>query len=180
MHAHAQGDAHLALAGQREDVLTQSFTQALANQQCLIVGGARQHDGKFFSAHTPDQILGAQGIACENGKLLQHHVALRVAIAVVDGLKVVNIHHQHGHLLPFFFQTCQQFLSTLHQGAPCQHAGQKIVIDRMVELAQRLRAQRVGTGHSQRGQRQQCQPCAVRGRLHQITGGKAEGVAGDE
>ena len=63
-------------------------------------GGDRvQEDGELVAADAGDDVVPAHALADATGDLLQDGVARRVAVGVVDGLEVVEIHEQHRPLL---------------------------------------------------------------------------------
>lgn len=87
----------------------------------LVAGEARQHI--VLSEYRADSMR----------RLLQCQVAAAVTEAVVDPLKVVQVHHQHGQRLAFLARG-QDLGDHLGEGAAVEQIGQRVVMGHRVEL----------------------------------------------
>jgi ribonuclease PH len=72
--------------------------QPLGHLGGLLLGGAGQDEAELLAAVAAQQVALAQAGAHALGHRLDDQVAHRVAVAVVEGLEVVDVAHDAAHL----------------------------------------------------------------------------------
>jgi len=123
-----------------------------------------RHDGhELFAPPAPQHIDVAQGRPCDDGKLAQGRIPCGVAMAVIEGLEVVEIEDQHGETAPVAPGAVHLPFQDVPQGALVGQRGERIGRGQRGKARVRARERRVAGG--ERG---------VRGR------GRAAGAPGED
>jgi hypothetical protein len=89
--------------------------------------GAWQKSNEFLAAHAADDVGGAERLARDLGKVLQHRIAGRMSAFVVDGLEVIEVEGEHAdgrHAIPTADRN--QAAGGFKESAPVQQPGQRI------------------------------------------------------
>jgi hypothetical protein len=70
-----------------------ALADTLGHHGGILDRGARQQDGEFGAAQAAHLVRIAQLLLAHVDHRLQHHVAGRMAVAVVDALELVEVEH---------------------------------------------------------------------------------------
>ena len=113
----------------------------MARAACLV-DIARQH-GELVAAETREHVVAARRAAEALDHRLQHLVADRVAVAIVDALEAVEVEQEDGVRAARRGGELRRHVERLEQHAAVRQAGQRILHGELAQLAH-LGRQRVG------------------------------------
>ncbi len=89
-------------------------------------GGAEQQQDELLAAESIDEVVGAELLAEPVSEVLQHAVAGRVAVVVVDQLEPVQVHDDDGDRLAGEQRLMLDLADPVCQRAAIEHPGQRV------------------------------------------------------
>ena len=133
---HAQ---HAVVAvGQRQLERLDPPPDALGELVGALEVGLRQRDGHLLAAVAGGLVDVTRGLAQDAGDLAQHHVALQVAVGVVDLLEVVDVEHDQAELVVVAAGALDLRRHDLLEAAvveqPGELVGDRLAGDRLVQV----------------------------------------------
>src|SRR5690242_1804463 len=92
-----------AFGRRREDGLFDASSHALGSHEALQIISVEQKRGKLLTAETRRHVAGAQRRFDDYADVLQRAIPDEVAVVVINGFEMVEIHHQNAERLRRLF-----------------------------------------------------------------------------
>ncbi len=108
--------------------LGEILADAIHDDEGLIGVGVRQDDEEFLAAIAAQDVVLAQALLQQPRQAADDLVADRVAVAVVDFLEVVYVHHHHGQESAFVSEAGKQHVQGVLAAGVVEQAGQAVVV----------------------------------------------------
>ena len=103
-----------------------ALPQSLCHRHRTSGVSFQQHDGKFLSADTSEQVGVSNDFTAESGNPAQYAISRSMTIGVIDQLEVIDIQHQQAAFSPVPLYPVQFFIGPQPEMTPVKNAGQAI------------------------------------------------------